>query len=65
MATRTLETRFERLVVADESDGGESGTNNKVYTKSKVSDCFVQSPWAASTYREKQRKKKGGGKRSK
>ncbi|KAG6008487.1 Serine/threonine-protein kinase ark1 [Claviceps pusilla] len=36
MATRTLETRFERLVVADESDGGESGTNNKLHTKSKT-----------------------------
>ncbi|KAG5920224.1 Serine/threonine-protein kinase ark1 [Claviceps africana] len=35
MATRTLETRFERLVVADESDGSEGGTT-KLYSKGKT-----------------------------
>lgn len=35
MASRTLETRFERLAVQDENDHGEGTT--KLYSKSKVS----------------------------
>ncbi|KAG6004240.1 Serine/threonine-protein kinase ark1 [Claviceps maximensis] len=35
MATRTLETRFERLVVTDENDGSEGGAT-KLYTKGKT-----------------------------
>ena len=41
MATRTLETRFERLVVADENDGSEGGTT-RLYTKGKVSDISCE-----------------------
>lgn len=39
MATRTLESRLERLTVTDENEASE-GSSTKLYTKSKVSDLF-------------------------
>lgn len=56
MATRTLESRLERLTVTDENEASE-GSNTKLYTKSKVSDLFRTSLTTGKNLEKRLKKK--------